>query len=106
LKPSAKENNRKPNYSTLTAKTKRGKDYSTPAPAGFKAFVAKNQQTFGQLAAVKPALVIPKIPYVPMPKRVASAFPELDEWHTKNHAQLEAWRIQTNVAIFGSIPPA
>jgi hypothetical protein len=78
----------------------------TPAPAGLKAFMAGNNQTTLQnLTTVKPALVIPKVPFHPIPARVAQAFPELAAWNSENHAKLEAWRVQTNVAIYGTAPP-
>jgi hypothetical protein len=72
---------------------------STPTPQQIK------QNALANVATVKPALVIPKIPFVSIPKRVSDAFPELSAWHKTNHAALEAWRVQTNVAIFGAIPP-
>ena len=71
-----------------------------------KAFVpADKQKQLASLTQIKPALVIPKIPFVAIPAKVAAAFPELASWHTANHAQMEAWRVETNVVVTNLLPP-
>jgi len=49
-------------------------------------------------------LVIPKVPSIPIPARVASAFPELKTWHDETTAETEKWRVQTSIAVLGVTP--
>jgi len=56
-------------------------------------------------SAGNPQLVIPKIPSRPIPAKVAAAFPDLKKWQDDNTAEMEAWRVKTNIAVLGFAPP-
>jgi hypothetical protein len=44
-------------------------------------------------------LVIPEVPYRPLPPKAAKRNPELDQWNRDNHAALSNWREKSNVAL-------
>ena len=49
------------------------------------------------------SIVIPEIPYQPLPPVTAKKFPDLDEWNRNNHAALMQWRERTN-SVFARVP--
>jgi len=46
-------------------------------------------------------LIIPDIPFSPLPKRVAKAYPELDEWHKAQNEAMKQWREKLNAVLVG-----
>jgi len=51
-----------------------------------------------------PQSVIPKIPTVPLPAKVVSAFPDMKNWQKQTEESNEEWRKKTSIAVLGSIP--
>lgn len=44
-------------------------------------------------------LIVPRLPYVEIPSRIAKAFPELATWHQRNNESLEQWREKVNIIL-------
>ena len=59
----------------------------------------------GKSAGGLVALVIPQVPYHPMPSNMAAKFPNLDQWNRDQFKALADWRERTN-AVFARLPAA
>lgn len=44
-------------------------------------------------------LVLPEVPYTPIPKTIARVFPDMETWNRQNHEALKRWREQLNAAL-------
>jgi hypothetical protein len=65
--------------------------------------IAKRQQMSAKTGGGLETLVIPEVPYHPLPPDAAKRFPGLDEWNKQNHATLKQWRERAN-AVFVRLP--
>ena len=48
-------------------------------------------------------VVVPRLPYLAIPPKIARAFPDLAQWNKENNEALEKWREQVNAGIAKSI---
>lgn len=66
---------------------------------------AEKQARLGATNSSSPQLVIPKVPSLPLPAKVAAAFPDLKAWHDQTTEAVEGWRVKANIAVLGIAPP-
>lgn len=57
-------------------------------------------ETLSSLAgSAVPEVDLPDLPWLPLPEKVLRAFPDLEEWHQKQHAALVEWKAAANYIL-------
>lgn len=75
-----------------------------PTEEELAAQAVKRAQLSGKSSGGLSTLVIPQIPYRPLPPTTAKRDPALDQWNRDNHAALAQWREQANAVLVRETP--